>query len=133
MSTFAATFAALYAAHMIGDYWVQTHRQATRKGLPGWPGRLACAAHVTTYTLTALIVLTATAWRLHMPLPAGQLTAALVVSAITHYVADRRAPLRRLCIATGKNREWLDQGGLALMDQSWHVGWLFVAAMILAA
>jgi hypothetical protein len=45
-------FAALYAAHLVADHWVQTQRQAVTKGLPGWPGRIGCAAHVATYTAT---------------------------------------------------------------------------------
>src|SRR5690242_21078110 len=45
-------FAALYAAHQVGDHWVQTQDQADRKGRPGAEGRITCAAHVMTYTAT---------------------------------------------------------------------------------
>lgn len=127
----AAVFISLYAAHMVADHWVQTQHQASRKGLPGWAGRVACAAHVATYTLTAVVALVllagVTGWRPHiLPLAAG-----LLVSAASHYVADRRTPLRRLADWLGKDPGWLDNGGgLYALDQSWHVGWLFTAALI---
>jgi hypothetical protein len=128
----AAVFGALYAAHQVGDHWVQTQHQADHKDLPGWPGRLACLEHVATYTATAVVALAGlavvTGWRADLlPLAAG-----LAVSAVTHYIADRRAPLRRLADQLGKNPVWLTQhGGLYQLDQSWHVGWLFVAALII--
>ncbi|WP_420124367.1 transcriptional regulator [Nakamurella sp.] len=130
---FAAAFAALYAAHQVADHWVQTQRQADRKGLPGWAGRIACAAHVASYTLTAAVALTlvaaATGWRPNLLAVA----AGLAVSAVSHYVADRRTPLRRLADLLGKDPAWLERGGgLYALDQSWHVGWLFVAALIVA-
>lgn len=130
----AAVFAALYAAHQVADHWVQTPRQSTRKGLPGWPGRIACAAHVATYTATGVVALVllaaATGWRpTLLPLLAG-----LAVNAATHYIADRRTPLRWLADRAGKDAGWLEHGGgLYALDQSWHVGWLFIAALLIAA
>lgn len=81
VAVFAAVFVALYAAHQVADHWVQTQHQAETKGLAGWRGRIACAAHVTTYGITGLI-------------------------------------------AIGL--------GAYAMDQSWHVGWIFVASLIIA-
>jgi hypothetical protein len=52
-AVFAACFAALYTAHQVADHWLQTPAQAAGKGGPGWTGRLACARHVATLTLTA--------------------------------------------------------------------------------
>jgi hypothetical protein len=128
----AVAFAALYASHMVADHWVQTQRQADRKSLPGWPGRLACAAHVATYTATALVALLALAWRTGLALSPAHVAAGLAVSAVSHYVADRRAPLRWAADRLGKNPAWLERGGgLYALDQSWHVGWLFVAALII--
>ncbi|MDG4788081.1 DUF3307 domain-containing protein [Micromonospora sp. WMMD1102] len=144
-AAFAAVFAALYAAHQVADHWVQTQHQADHKGRPGWPGRAACAAHVATYTLTAVVALAllaaVTGWR---PDP-GALLTGLAVSAVTHYIADRRSPLFRLALVLGSGQFWtlgaprpdrddnpsLGTGAYAL-DQSWHVGWLFVAALIIA-
>ncbi|MFY1582882.1 transcriptional regulator [Micromonospora sp. WMMD734] len=130
---FAAAFAALYAAHQVADHWVQTQPQADRKGLPGWAGRIACVAHVASYTLTAVVALAlvaaATGWRPNLLAVAAGLT----VSAVSHYAADRRTPLRRLADLLGKDPHWLERGGgLYALDQSWHVGWLFVAALLCA-
>ena len=130
-STFAALFAGLYVAHHLGDYWVQTNTQATTKTLPGRVGRRACLAHVTTYTITAVLVLTVVAWRLDLVLDPGRAAIGLGVSAVTHYLADRRVLLRRLAVLAHHDGPWLDTGGLALMDQSWHIAWLFAAALIM--
>jgi hypothetical protein len=143
--TFAATFAALYAAHQVADHWIQTDHQAGTKGAAGWRGRLACMAHVATYTATSAVFLGALAWRCGLDLPSGHLAAGLAVSAVTHYFADRRTPLRRLAELVGSGRLWvlgapraghndnpsLGTGAYAL-DQSWHVGWLFIAALVIA-
>ncbi|MEJ3745187.1 DUF3307 domain-containing protein [Actinomycetes bacterium KLBMP 9797] len=131
VATFAAVFGALYAAHQVADHWIQTQHQATCKGKPGWPGRVACAAHVATYTATALLALLAVAWRTGLGLSPVPLAAGLAVSAISHYVADRRTPLRWMADRLGKDPDWLDNGGgMYAMDQSWHVGWLAVAALV---
>lgn len=121
--------ASILIAHGIGDYWVQTEHQATAKGLPGWVGRRACLAHVATYTLTIAAALAAVSTTQHIPLNPWRVVAGLAVSAVTHYIADRRTPLRRLAIATGKDAGWIDGGGLAHLDQMWHGGWLLVSAI----
>jgi hypothetical protein len=95
-------------------------------------GRLDCVTHVATYTATLMIVTVGVSYRLDMDLSPGQVAVALSVSAITHYFTDRRIPLRRLSMALRHSEVWLDHGGLALVDQSWHVGWLGVAALIIA-
>lgn len=134
IATFAAVFAALYAAHQVADHWVQTQRQADHKGMPGWAGRIACALHVLTYTVTAAAALgvLALALGLRVSLPAAVL--GLLVSAVTHYIADRRTPLRWMADRLRKNPAWLERGGgLYALDQSWHIGWLFVAAVVIAS
>ena len=95
-AVFAAVSAAYAAGHWVGDYWVQTHRQARGKAAPGWPGRRGCAAHVATYTLTLAACLALAWWRLALPLSLPWTAAGLAVSAVTHYAADRRRPLRAL-------------------------------------
>lgn len=144
--TFAAVFAALYAAHQVGDHWIQTQHQAEHKGVAGWVGRWACVKHVTSYTATGVVALAllagVTGWRpTVVPLLVG-----LTVSAVSHYIADRRTPLFRLALATGSGRFWLlgaprpdrDDNpslgtGAYALDQSWHVGWLFISALIITA
>ncbi|PMR58470.1 transcriptional regulator [Verrucosispora sp. ts21] len=132
-AVFAAVFATLYAAHQVADHWIQTQHQADCKGQPGWAGRLACAAHVATYTATAVLALVfliaGTGLRLD---PAG-VTVGLGISAVTHYIADRRTPLRQIADQLRKSPAWLDKaGGMYALDQSWHVGWLFIAALFCA-
>jgi hypothetical protein len=144
-AVFAAVFVAFYVAHLVGDHWIQTERQATRKGLPGWPGRIACLGHVATYTTTQAIAVAAAALVLDLALSPWRVGAALAVSALTHYVADRRTPLRRLAELLGRGsfhrmgqpRPGHDDNvtlgtGAYAHDQSWHVAWLFVAALIAA-
>lgn len=86
---FAAVAMAFYASHYVGDYWVQTDHQAKHKGLPGRAGRSACMAHVTSYYTTQwvflLVVCGATGMKFDWSMLAG-----LIVSAVTHYLADRR-------------------------------------------
>lgn len=133
---FAAVAVTLYAAHQASDYWVQTGRQAARKGLAGWPGRRACAAHVATYTLTLTAFLALAAWWLRLPLGLPWAAAGLGVSAVTHYFADRRRPLERLASLAG-SRDFYHAGdglasGAAHLDQAWHWGWLFASALIIS-
>lgn len=132
---FAATFAALYAAHHVGDYWVQTDRQAVNKGKPGAEGRKACAAHVGTYTATtALAVLgmdRATGLRTHpWAFLAGQ-----AFSAATHYAADRRdhGLMMRLVDRLGKSQYARERGGAPFLDQAWHIAALAGTALVVTA
>ena len=131
----AAVFAALFAAHQVADHWIQTQHQADTKGCAGWRGRIACAAHVATYTVTALVAVLALAWRTDLDASPAALAAGLVVSAVTHYIADRRAPLRAIADRTGAGQFYRVNGGgmngAYLLDQSWHIGWLFVAALVI--
>lgn len=147
VSRFLITSAALLAAHAVGDHWVQTSHQATAKGAKGWPGRRACAAHVASYTATGVLATTAASRCLRVPLDGPAIVCAFVVSAVMHYVADRREPLRWLAELTGRDGYIrhitvrrgdgmpADTGpgtGLFHLDQSWHHGWIFVAALIAA-
>lgn len=138
-------FAALFVAHQVADHWVQTQHQAACKGRPGWPGRIACAAHVASYTATAVAALAALHFALDLPLNPWRVTLGLAVSAVTHYIADRRTPLKRLaeligsggfyalgsCRAGRDDNPSLGTGAYAL-DQSFHYLFPFVAALIIA-
>ncbi|MEV0396861.1 DUF3307 domain-containing protein [Polymorphospora rubra] len=144
-ATFAAVFAALYVAHQVADHWVQTQHQADCKGRPGWVGRIACAAHVATYTLTALIALVFLVANTGITLSGWHVAVGLTVSAVSHYIADRRTPLRKLAELLGSARFYalgtprpgrddnpsLGTGAYAL-DQSFHLFFLFAAALIIA-
>lgn len=133
-AAFAAAFAALYAAHQVADHWIQTQHQATHKDADGWAGRINCAAHVATYTLVAVVALTAVSLTLDLPFAVGQTMAGLTVSGVSHFIIDRRASLRWLAGRLGKDAGWLEHGGgLYALDQSAHVGFLFVASLLVAA
>lgn len=129
--TFCTVFAAMAAGHWCGDYWVQRNSQALGKGGPGWAGRGACLAHVITYTLTLAGCIALASWALAVPVSPALAAAGLAVSAVSHYVADRRRPLARLAAALGKGGYW-DNGGAAPLDQAWHWMWLFVSALVIA-
>lgn len=139
---FAAVYAALTASHEIADHWVQIDAQATAKGLPGREGAVACAKHVATYTATQAAALLAANHTLGLRIGWRRAALALAVSAGTHYIADRQGGhwrdeqpkgLVRLAAATG-HAGWLqrDPGAGYLLDQSWHKGWIGIAALVAA-
>jgi len=143
-------FAALFAAHNVGDYWVQTARQAAGKGAPGRSGRMACGRHVATMTACkalSLGVLHASGRRISW----RRASAALAADAASHYWADRRTTLAALAgrldatVSPGKGefyrlgapRPGRDDNpclgtGAALLDQAFHVAWLWAAAIAAA-
>jgi len=139
LATFAAVFCALFAAHQVGDHWVQTHRQACRKGTPDRAGMVWCARHVITLTMTKLVALYALWAVTGLDIHLAYLAAGLLVDALSHYWADRRAPLAWLAGRLGKGdfyRLGLPEAapcgtGAYALDQSWHHLWLFIAALII--
>jgi hypothetical protein len=139
---FAAAYAILTASHEVADHWVQSDADAAAKGLPGREGAQACARHVATYTATQALALAAADRLLGLRLDPRRTVAALAVSAVTHYWADRSGGhwrdeqptgIVRLAHRRGK-QGWLqrDPGAGYLMDQSWHKGWIAIAAAITA-
>ncbi|MGH9288440.1 MAG: transcriptional regulator [Acidimicrobiales bacterium] len=143
--TFAAVGVGLYAAHRVADHWVQTGHQSLAKGQPGWSGRWACAKHVATYTLTTAGTVALLWVVLGLAITPLGFLLGQTISAVSHYWADRRFTLARLCERIGKGGFYrlgapragrddnpsLGTGAYAL-DQSWHYGWLFVAALLTA-
>jgi hypothetical protein len=142
MTTNLAAFrlAALYAlvrpASDVADHWVQTDHQAQHKALPGWEGRRNCAAHVASYVGTQAAVVAVGARVLGIRITPARAAAALAVSAVSHYVADRRTPVRALADATGKGKfvRLADHGinGAYALDQAWHHAFELLAVAILA-
>ncbi|GGV01974.1 hypothetical protein GCM10010495_11510 [Kitasatospora herbaricolor] len=138
---FAAAYALLRAAADVADHWIQSDHQARVKGQhdhtdgqSSAAGRRACAAHVATYTATQGAALLLGSRALGVRLRPGPVVAALALSAVTHYVADRREPLRRLADATGKGEfvRLADHGmnGAYALDQAWHHAFETAAAVI---
>ncbi|GAA3158440.1 hypothetical protein GCM10010466_56480 [Planomonospora alba] len=146
LAAFAATFAALFAAHSVGDHWVQTHHQACAKGAPTAAGRLACLRHVATLTATKAAALAALALATGLTFSALPLAFGLAVDALSHYWADRRTTLAALAERIGKGDFYrlgsprpghddaphLGTGAYAL-DQSFHHLFLFASALIITA
>ncbi|MGW2520505.1 hypothetical protein ACWC09_26520 [Streptomyces sp. NPDC001617] len=139
---FAAVYAALTASHEVADHWVQRDAEAVAKGKQGPDGVRACAKHVATYTATQAAALYAVQKATGMRLPWKRAALGLAVSAATHYVADRQgghwrdenpSGVVRLAASTG-HAGWLarDPNAGYLLDQSWHKGWIAVAAAIAA-
>lgn len=161
MALFAGTAVALYAAHHVGDYWVQTDGQARAKGLAGATGRWACTKHVLSYVGTQAIFLTELS-RVGAHLSWARVAVALLISGVTHWTADRRehglmfwlarrlpgkirflelgAPrdlsIREYLGGTSKiplDNPCLGTGAWAL-DQAWHIFFgVFVAALVVAS
>lgn len=109
-ATAALVYAALFAAHGIGDVWVQRHRHALAKGGASWHGQLACAIHVTTYTATTALAVLAV-WRLPLGthITWAGFAAGQAFSAVTHYAIDRRWTLLAAANLLGK-RPYHDLG-----------------------
>ncbi|MFC7330802.1 hypothetical protein [Marinactinospora rubrisoli] len=129
---FAAVAVAMLAAHEGADYWAQSEREAKYKGDDSAKGRIACASHVATYTaINTAAVVAVNRW-LQLGLAPHRIAAGQALSAVTHYAADRREPLRRLAVATGNEPFWNLRGGAALLDQSAHKVVLVLAAAITA-
>ncbi|RKT16891.1 hypothetical protein BX285_1247 [Streptomyces sp. 1114.5] len=145
---FAAAYALFRAAGDVADHWIQTDHQAATKGhhdhtdgQSSAAGRRACAAHVATYTATQGAALIGGSRLLGVRLRPGPVAAALALSAVTHYVADRqgghwrddqpRGVVRLALVSRG----WLQrdpQSGY-LLDQAWHHAFETVAALVASA
>lgn len=121
-------FAALFVGHQLGDHWVQSDGQATKKE----HSARACVSHVITYELTILATLAALVLVTGATFHPLQWWTGLIVSAVSHYWADRRTPLRRLAGKLGKAGYW-ERGGAYQLDQSWHYLFLFIRALIMGA
>ena len=147
-SVLAVTFVAVYAAHQVGDHWLQTPTQAMTKGGTGWAARAACARHVAALAAVKAAALLAAFAVAGLPMRPGWWVAGLGVDAASHYWADRRSTLRALAAVFGPGKAaFFDLGaprpgrddnptlgtGAYALDQPWHIGWLFIAALIIAA
>ena len=118
---FATVFAGLYVAHGVADHWLQTSEQARDKSLPGWKGRAACASHVAPYLALAALFVVGLQYLFGLPLHWYWIGAGLVASGVTHYWADRRTTLARLCERLGKGefyRLGASRGAVAYVEDT---------------
>lgn len=157
ITTTAATLTALIAfcfglaGHYVGDHWVQTSAQACDKALdrPGCnvlAALLACARHVLGWSTTVSMCIAGACLWLGLPMRPGWFAAGMLLNAVSHFAADLRTPLiwlaRRLGrggyldhvqVHRGKTVEKTGPGtALFHLDQSWHILWLGVAALVMA-
>mgnify|MGYP006136697057 CR=1 FL=1 len=145
IGTFAGVGVGLLVAHQVSDHWIQSEVQAALKGQRDWAGRFACARHVASYTaVTASTVLVL--WGVfQLDITWWGFAVGQLVSAVTHYWADRRFTLAWLAAVMGKTQFFVlgapragrdDNPSLGIgayaLDQSWHWGWLGVAAFLTA-
>ncbi|MGW7529855.1 hypothetical protein [Streptomyces sp. NPDC054783] len=159
---FAAVLGLGRAGSNIGDHFVQSDYCARGKGATRVKGATddkpvrfaaspddeptvhgtadgvkACAWHCLTYTATQALVVGAGTRILGIRLHPGAAAAALALSFVTHYAADRRVPgglLETLAAKTGKGSFWrlADHGinGAYCLDRAWHHGWETLSAVV---
>jgi hypothetical protein len=121
----ATVFLVLFAGHLLGDWVAQSDWQATNK-TRSWA---ALAAHVAVYHLVmaALLLLPV----LRDGWPAWKGLVALLVSAATHAVIDRRWPVRALLAATASPGFATIEWGVIAVDQALHLVILAMRAVLL--
>ncbi|WP_274919442.1 transcriptional regulator [Streptomyces sp. WZ-12] len=147
MTEHAVRFASVYALMRmgadLGDHWIQSHHQAVTKGQhdendgqSSRAGRIACTAHVATYTATQALALLAGSRVLGLRLKPSRVAAALALSAGTHWWADRRIHLKAVAEAIGKGDFYNlggPLGGNYALDQAFHHTVETIAAAIAAS
>lgn len=122
-TSFPAVYALLRVAADVADHWVQSDHQAQHKAKPGREGHLALAGHVASYVGTQAAALVVGNHVLGLGLRPRSMAAALALSGATHYLIDRRWPVRRVAEATGKGSFYElggPLGGAYLLDQATH-------------
>ncbi len=122
-AAFPAVYALLRVAADVADHWVQSDHQAQHKAKPGAEGHKALAGHVASYTATQAAALLVGNRVLGLGLRPRSMAAALALSASTHYLIDRRWPVRKAAEATGKGAFYElggPLGGAYLLDQATH-------------
>ena len=131
---FAASFAALYAGHMVGDHIAQTHAQSIGKAAPtGWVKPML--GHLASYAICQMAAFYALAAFADFRMAAVGWYLGIPFSVVTHGFIDRRWPVRWLLEHTGSKpfADLASSGinGMYLADQSLHVGCLFVSALLI--
>jgi hypothetical protein len=112
-------FPILFAAHMLGDWIIQTDKQALNK-MSSWR---AMGGHVLTYHL-CMAVLVLPFWHDRWAL------LGFVISAATHGFIDRRWPVRWLLRKTGSANFSEMQLGVLSADQALHAFFLALMAVM---
>lgn len=132
---FAATYALMRAAADLADHWIQSDFQARHKAAPSPAGHRTLAGHIATYVGTQAAALYAGNRLLGLGLKPSRMAAALAISGATHYLIDRRWPVKRLAEATGKSSFYElggPLGGAYRLDQAAHHAAETIAAAVAA-
>jgi hypothetical protein len=95
LALYAALQATFSDVHPFCDLVVQNDEDAVDKGKPGWVGRKACARHVVTYSAGQFIAAVGVTRVLGFRASWSGLLVGTAINGITHYVIDRREPLKK--------------------------------------
>jgi hypothetical protein len=94
----AALFGALLGTfaevHPYCDQVLQAGEDARDKGLPGARGRRACGRHVASYSVGQLVAAVGVTRALGVRVPVRALATSALVNGVTHFIVDRRTPLK---------------------------------------
>jgi hypothetical protein len=132
-AVFAAAFIALFGAHHLADYPLQTDHLAAHKADQDVRGWIANQVHAATHTAVAAVLLVLAAAVLALPLPLAGTIAALAWVHLSHSAIDRRRGIAWWMEHTGQ-RSFREHGGAAHVDQAAHIALgLIPAAALLAA
>ena len=130
---FGVVSAVRNAAHQLADYWVQSDHQAVTKGKPGLEGSTACAAHVLSYSLVSAGAVALANRVFKLGLSWRGMALGEVVSAVTHYAADRREHGLMFPAAAKLGKAgFIERGGAPLLDQAWHHAFNAAASAVIA-
>ncbi|MBW4722402.1 hypothetical protein [Saccharothrix obliqua] len=102
LAVYAAVQATWSDVHAACDQILQRDADARLKGGHGWSARKACARHVATYCAGQAAATVAVTRALGYRLPWSGLIVGTTINGLTHYVIDRREPLKRLLHWAGK-------------------------------
>lgn len=119
---FSVLFAVRFGGHQFADYWLQTDHQSTTKDKPGLAGALPCLRHVLTYSLVNAGAVALANKVFGLGLSARGQVAGELISALSHYAADRREYGLLFPLADGLKKGFYlrHRGGQPDLDQSWH-------------
>lgn len=133
---FAATGITINAAHEFADHVLgQTDKIAANKVKPGREGWSHILQHVASYHVVMIVMLLVVISLLNLPVTILGFTSAMLFSAVSHAIIDRRWPVRLILEKTGspKFAEMMQPlCGMYLADQSLHKECLWISALLIA-
>ena len=130
--TWSEVFIVLLVCHLAGDFILQTEWQALHKfgGLGRDPERRrALGLHVTTYSIPVLGALVLIAF----DGDTGRAVAAAAIIVFTHLIQDDGRLLRAYVRRVKKTDAQFGTTLMIAIDQSFHIIWIFGAALVAAA